>query len=300
MIRAYNGTSILDLPPATVTANITTDSVVVSDQNTTDGVRPAIDVSLTAQMSGPIVIRANTTVILGDPEAQTTTTGNHSVVWYDPGTGQYRVWVPGSTYLSVSRVYAVPSNESQKLELGFESYEVLATPLAASKVIQGSSSSLTDAKKDTIQLKAGDKVTIQVSSDSGHHDVYIFKPSNPSYQEVQQATGKDWYYYSTKSDWKIWWPATTKTFTAPEDGTYLIVVVPFNKAGSYQVNVAVQPSSGSSGSGSTSDGSGTGTDIGGVITSSSAAIAIIIIVIVGLAAWFIILPAMGKKPKLKL
>jgi len=290
VIRALNGTTLLDTATS-FTANITEDSIVVVDTNTADGVRPAIDLSLTAQMS-PIVLRSNTTLIIGDPLANTIVQANESVVWYDPATGEYRVWVPGSTYLSVQRIVVAPVNETQELAVGLSLYEALMTPLATSQTFSGTTSSLTDAKKFTVNIEAGAMVTLQMLSDSGKHDVYVFKPSNPSYQEVQQATGQPWTYYSAKSDWKIWYPATTVSFTAPETGEYLIVVVPYAQPGTFELGVQI--------AGVDTPGDATdvpaedGADIGGVISGSSAAVAIIIIILVALAAWFVILPAMKK------
>ncbi|MCE4619000.1 MAG: hypothetical protein F7C37_06120 [Desulfurococcales archaeon] len=293
-IRAFDGANIQNTPPATIKANITNDSLIVADTNTSDGVRPAVDLGLTVQMGGPVVLRANTTLMLGDPTANTVATSNNSVIWYDPETGEYRVWVPGKTYLSVSRIYAIPANETQRVGMSFASYEVLATPLAASTSIKGSTSSLTDAVKKTINLKAGASVTVQVVSQTGHHDVYIFKPSNPSYNSAKQSTGQGWAFYSANADWKIWYPATTTSFTAPEDGDYLFVVVPYNQPGSFQVNIAIQ-----GGGGQVAPTPVEGGDTGGTsklksaISGSSLAIAIIIIIVIALGVWFFVFPYLG-------
>ena len=209
-----------------------------------DGNIAVLDATLVPQLAGAVIVRvvdvngAGLSFTLGDTASGIQT--DTAIVWYD---GSVRIWVPGVDYVAANALYVIPSADGAVYEVYFTEYTP-DTTLAASgspdKTFQGQTP---PEQKYKLTLSKGDKVTIELVQASGDNDVYVFKPSNPNYSLAETASNQKWYYYSSKADVKLWWPKKQIEFTAPEDGDYLIVVVPFKTGGSFQLNVYIEKGS---------------------------------------------------------
>ena len=232
-------------PTGTTLSFIAPNHAQVDDSaNAADGNIAVLDLSLVPEASGPVVVRAidtnaaGLTFKIGD---LATNIATDFAVVYMSSQG-IRVWVPGNNYITVQQALVIPSADGAVYEVVVEPYEELGAPTQPGAqepdfIIQGDTS--TGPIKQEITLNKGDKVLVKVASDAGKHDVYIFTPSNPNYSTVKNSTSTSWTFYNSKADFKIWYPAKSKSFTAPESGTYLFVIVPFSTAGQVTVEVYI-------------------------------------------------------------
>ena len=210
--------------------------------NAADGVIAIVDLSLVTDLYGAFIARAidvnNAGLSFAFGDLQNQLSSDYAIIWKDPSQG-YRVWVPGNDYLSVSAIYVDPGADGAVYEVHLTPYEPSTTTLSGtpSKTFQGQTP---PEFKTKITLAKGDKVTIVLEQASGDNDVYVFKPSNANYSTVEQATNQQWFYYSPKSDFKIWWPSKQVSFVAPESGDYLLVVVPFKQGGSFTLKIYIE------------------------------------------------------------
>ena len=216
----------------TINGNI----ITLADSNTTDSLLPGVDLS---GLVFPVIVRTNVSApfLAGDPSVLLKEV-NETVI-RPSGNGKFIVELLGTGItIEASRPILADDSNTLIVEEFTQAQALSGTQLAG----QSFSGATPPAQKYKLYIPQGASVSVSITS-SGAHDVYVYAPSHPNYNAAYSSTSNAWWTYynygksATGKFWKIWYPATSTSFTAPESGEYLFVVVKYSKDGSFTLSV---------------------------------------------------------------